>query len=59
MFNDFIDCMILSSTLRQYDILIREDADIQNLRKSREFQDLLKTIKPGFKIHNLTEIVRT
>ena len=58
LLNDFIDCLILSSALSQCDILISEDTDIRNLRESREFQDLLKTINPGFKIHNLAEIVR-
>ena len=55
--SDFIDCLILSSAINRSDILVTEDEDIQNLRKKREFQELLKAINPKFRIQTLIEIL--
>jgi len=55
MLNDFIDCLILSSAINRCDALITEDNDIQNLKKNKEFNDLLTATKPKFKIQTLTE----
>jgi len=53
--NDFIDCLILSSAINRCDTLITEDNAIQNLKKNKEFNGLLTTINPKFKIQTLTE----
>lgn len=55
--SDFIDCLILSSSINRCDALITEDNDIQNLKKNREFNEFLTTIHPKFKIQTLTEIL--
>jgi len=55
MLSDFIDCLILSSAINQCDALITEDNDIQNLKKNKEFNKLLATTNPKFKIQALTE----
>ena len=55
--NDFIDCLILSSAINQCDTLITEDSDIQNLKKNKEFNELLTTTNTAFKIQKLTEIL--
>jgi len=52
---DFIDCLILSSAINQCDALITEDNDLQNLKKTKEFNELLTTTNPKFKIQTLTE----
>jgi predicted nucleic acid-binding protein len=52
---DFIDCLILSSAINHCDALITEDNDIQNLKKNKEFNELMTTINPKFKIQTLTE----
>ena len=57
MLNDFIDCLILSSAMNQCDALITEDSDIQNLKKNKEFNELLIKTNPKFKIQTLTEIL--
>jgi PIN domain nuclease of toxin-antitoxin system len=54
--NDFIDCLILSLAINQCDTLITEDSDIQNLKKNKEFNELLKTTNTKFKIQKLAEI---
>jgi PIN domain nuclease of toxin-antitoxin system len=53
--NDFIDCLILSSAINQCDALITEDNDIQNLKKNKEFNELLTTTNTKFKIQKLAE----
>ncbi|MFQ6087010.1 MAG: PIN domain-containing protein [Candidatus Bathyarchaeia archaeon] len=53
--SDFIDCLILSSAINRNDVLVTEDEHIQNLRKNREFQELLQTTNPKFKIQTLTD----
>ena len=53
--NDFIDCLILSSAINRCDALITEDSDIQDLKKNKEFNDLLTAVNPRFKIQTLTE----
>jgi PIN domain nuclease of toxin-antitoxin system len=53
--NDFIDCLILSSAINQCDALITEDSDIQNLKKNKEFNELLTTTNTKFKIQKLAE----
>jgi hypothetical protein len=55
--NDFIDCLILSSAINQCDALITEDSGIQNLKKNKEFNELLTTTNTTFKIQKLTEIL--
>ncbi len=55
MFSDFIDCLILSSAINRCDVLITEDNDIQNLKKNKEFNELLTTINPKFKVQTLTK----
>ena len=56
LLTDFIDCLILSTAVNQCDALITEDSDIQNLKKNKEFTELLRPINPRFKIQTLTEI---
>lgn len=53
--NDFIDCLILSSAINHCDALITEDADIQNIKENKNFQEILATKNPKFQIHKLTE----
>jgi len=53
--DDFIDCLILSSAINRNDILVTEDENIQNLKKRRDFQELLETTNPEFKIQTLTD----
>jgi PIN domain nuclease of toxin-antitoxin system len=53
--SDFIDCLILSSAINHCDALITEDSDIQNLKKNKEFNDLLATLKPKFRIQTLNK----
>jgi len=48
--NDFIDCLILSAAINHCDILLTEDKDIQNLKNNKEFNELLTTKNPKFKI---------
>jgi len=55
LLNDFIDCLILSSAINQGDAIITEDNDIKNLKRNKEFNELLVTINPQFKIQTLTE----
>ena len=50
MLNDFIDCLILSAAINHCDILLTEDKDIQNLKNNKEFNELLTTKNPKFKI---------
>jgi predicted nucleic acid-binding protein len=57
MLNDFIDCLILSAALNRCDILLTEDRDIQDLKKSKEFNELRMTTNPSFKIQSFTEIL--
>ena len=58
IFNDFIDCLILSAAINRCDILLTEDKDIQDLKKNKEFNELRKTINPKFKIQLLTETLQ-
>jgi len=55
--SDFIDCLILSSALNQSDVLVTEDEDMQNLRKRREFQELLQKTNPKFEIRTLADML--
>jgi PIN domain nuclease of toxin-antitoxin system len=57
--DDFIDCLILSSAMNRNDALVTEDEAIRDLRKEREFQELLQTINPEFKIQTLMETTQT
>jgi len=57
LLSDFIDCLVLSSAINQCDALITEDNDIQNLKKNREFKELLKTTNPKFKLQTLNQIL--
>lgn len=53
--NDFIDCLILSSAINRCDALVTEDKDIQELKGNREFDEVLATVNPKFKVQTLTE----
>ena len=53
--SDFIDCLIVSSSINRNDVLVTEDEHIQNLKKRRDFQELLMTTNPEFKIRTLTD----
>lgn len=53
--SDFIDCLIVSSAINRNEVLVTEDEHIQNLKKRRDFQELLKTTNPEFKIQTLTD----
>lgn len=55
LLTDFIDCLILSSAINRCDALVTEDSDIQGLKRSREFSDLLKAANPEFRIQALSE----
>jgi PIN domain nuclease of toxin-antitoxin system len=55
--SDFIDCLILSSAINECDALVTEDNDIQDLKKNKEFSELLTKTNPKFKIQTLTEIL--
>jgi PIN domain nuclease of toxin-antitoxin system len=52
MLNDFTDCLILSTALNHCYTLITEDNDIQNLKKSREFNKFLKQQTPNSRSKN-------
>ena len=54
--DDFIDCLILSAAINRCDILLTQDQDIQELKKSKEFNELCTSINPEFKIQSATEI---
>jgi PIN domain nuclease of toxin-antitoxin system len=55
--SDFIDCLILSSAVSQCEALITEDKEIQNLKKNKEFNEIITTTNPEFKIQTLNEIL--
>jgi len=54
--NDFIDCLILSAAIHHCDILLTEDKDIQDLKNNKEFNELLTTKNPQFKIQKPNDI---
>lgn len=54
--DDFIDCLILSSAINQCEMLITEDDDIQNFAQSKNFQELVKTVNPKFRIQSIKQI---
>jgi len=53
--SDFIDCLLLSSAINLCDVLITEDEDIHDLRKNKDFNDLVASINPKFKVQTLME----
>lgn len=57
MLNDFIDCLILSSAMNHSGAIITEDNEIQSLRKSPEFHNLVVDLNQGFKVLKLIEII--
>ena len=57
MLNDFIDCLILSSAMNHSGAIITEDNEIQSLRKSPEFHNLVADLNQGFKVLKLIEII--
>nr|MDO8099435.1 PIN domain-containing protein [Candidatus Njordarchaeota archaeon] len=57
MLNDFVDCIILSSAISLCDALITEDNDIRNLARTREFQELILTINPEFRVQSLVNVL--
>ncbi len=52
--NDFIDCLILSAAINHCDILLTEDKAIHDLKNNKEFNELLTTKNPKFKIQKPT-----
>lgn len=57
LLNDFIDCLILSSAIIRNDILITENDAIHELWEKREFQELIQTINPEFKIQRVKNVI--
>lgn len=57
MLSDFIDCLILSSAMNRCDSLVTEDDDIQSLKRNREFNEILRTISPAFRVQSLRETI--
>lgn len=55
LLSDFIDCLILSSAINQNDAVVTEDKGIQNLKRNKEFNVILATMNPKFKIQTLTD----
>ncbi len=55
MLGDFIDCLILSSAINYCDAVVTEDKDIQSLKRKEEFNGLVATVNPKFKIQTLTD----
>lgn len=55
LLSDFIDCLILSSAMNQNDAIVTEDKEIQNLKRKKEFNGLLTTMNPKFKIKTITD----
>lgn len=53
--DDFIDCLVLSSAINQCEILITEDSDIQDFAQSKDFQGLIKTANPKFRIQSIRQ----
>lgn len=56
LLHDFVDCLILASAINRCDTLITEDDDITDLKKAKEFNELLQTLNPRFRIQTLAEI---
>jgi len=54
--SDFIDCLILSSAISRADALVTEDRHIHDLREDGEFQILLQTINPTFRIWSVKDV---
>ena len=54
--NDFIDCLILSAAMHYCDILLTEDKQIQDLKNNKEFNELVITKNPKFKIQKPNDI---
>jgi len=52
--NDFIDCLILSAAINHCNILLTEDKAIHDLKNNKEFNELLTTKNPKFKIQKPT-----
>jgi len=46
----------LSSAINRNDILVTEDEDIHDVWEKREFQELLQTINPEFKIQTVKDV---
>lgn len=55
MLSDFIDCLILSSAINYCDAVVTEDKDIQSLKRKEEFNGLVATVNPKFKIQTLID----
>lgn len=55
MLSDFIDCLILSSAINYCDAVVTEDKDIQSLERKEEFNGLVATVNPKFKIQTLID----
>ena len=55
LMNDFVDCLILSTAINHCDALVTEDNEIHDLKKKKEYLELLSTSNPNFKIKRLSE----
>ena len=53
---DFIDCMILAAALEYADILLTEDNLIHDLKRKKEFKELLGSTNPRFKIQRISDL---
>jgi len=56
LLRDFIDCIVTSSAINTCDILVTEDKDIQDLKETESFQEILKQANPKFEIHSGNEL---
>lgn len=54
--SDFVDCLILSSAMNRSDVLLTEDEEIRNLRRKQEFQELIRSVNPRFRVQTLADI---
>jgi len=53
---DFIDCLILASAIEYADILLTEDELIHDLKRKKEFKELLAATNPSFKVQSISDL---
>ena len=56
--NDLIDCLILSSAVKKCGVLVTEEDRIHDLEGRTFFQEIIKTIKPEFKVHKISDLLQ-
>jgi predicted nucleic acid-binding protein len=54
--SDFIDCIILASAVEHADILLTEDNLIHDLKRKKEFKELVASINPRFIIQSISDL---